>query len=340
MNQNKNNIFQRHVSLVLSLVVFLFGLTTRAQTVSNVTAEQQGNALVIHYNLSTDSPCEVSLFVSLNGGKTWTGPLLRVSGDVGKDISGGSRTMRWEVLEEMEQLVGNNIQFKVLATMKKIIEPNMVFVKGGTFMMGSNIGDRDERPMHQVTLSDFSIGTYEVTQAQWCAVMGNNPSKFSGCDQCPVEQVSWNDVQQFITILNSKTGKKYRLPTEAEWEYAARGGSKSSGYTYSGSNDIGSVAWYDGSSVSKTHAVGQEQSNELGIYDMSGNVWEWCSDWYGAYSAAAVNPLGSSSGLYRVFRGGSWVSIAEYCRAVNRDRDYSDFRNSYLGFRLVLVPAL
>jgi len=340
MKQNKNNTFQRHVSLVLSLVAFLFGLTTRAQTVSNVTAEQQGNALVVHYNLSTDSPCEVSLFVSLNGGKTWTGPLLRVSGDVGKDINNGSRTIRWLVLEEMENLVGNNIQFKVVASGKKPFEPEMVFLKGGTFMMGSNNGDDDERPVHQVTLSDFSIGKYEVTQGQWRAVIGSNPSKFSGCDQCPVEGLSWDDVQQFITVLNSKTDKKYRLPTEAEWEYAARGGNQSRGYTYSGSDDIGAVAWYSENSSSKTHPVGQKQANELGIYDMTGNVWEWCSDLYGPYtSASGVNPSGAYSGRYHVDRGGSWNSNPQFCRVALRSYLSPDIRFNSLGLRLVLVPV-
>jgi formylglycine-generating enzyme required for sulfatase activity len=340
MNQYKNNTFQRHVSLVLSLVVVLFGLTGRAQTVTNVTAEQQGNALSIHYNLASNDPCEVSLFVSLDGGKTWTGPLLRVSGDVGEDINNGSRTIRWLVLEEMEQLVGNNIQFKVVASGKKPYEPDMVFVKGGTFMMGSNSGDDDERPLRKVSLSDFAIGKYEVTQGQWRIVMGSNSSNFSGCDQCPVEQVSWDDVQQFITTLNSKTGKKYRLPTEAEWEYAARGGSQSRGYTCSGSEDIGTVAWYSENSSSKTHPVGQKQANELGLCDMTGNVWEWCSDWYGPYSSSAgVNPSGAFSGRNRVARGGSWLSHPQYCRVA--DRDYYDPSGRYnlLGFRLVLVPV-
>ncbi len=338
MKQNKNNTIQRHVSLVLSLVVVLFGLTGRAQMVTNVTAEQQGNALVVHYNLTTESPCEVSLFVSLTDGKTWTGPLLRVSGDAGKDISGGSRTIRWEVLEEMEQLVGSGIQFKVVASGKKPYEPEMVFVKGGTFMMGSNSMEC-ARPEHQVTVSDFSIGTYEVTQAQWRAVMGSNPSKFAGCDECPVEEVSWKKVQRFITRLNRETGKKYRLPTEAEWEYAARGGNQSRGYTYSGSNDIGAVAWYGENSGSKTHAVGQKLPNELGLYDMTGNVLEWCSDLYGSYSSASdVNPSGAYSGQYRVGRGGSWSAYPQGCRVADRRNRNPDYRDYNLGFRLVLAP--
>ncbi|MBQ3247459.1 MAG: SUMF1/EgtB/PvdO family nonheme iron enzyme, partial [Alistipes sp.] len=171
----------------------------------------------------------------------------------------------------------------------------MVFVKGGTFTMGATAeqgsdADSDEKPAHSVTVSNFYIGKYEVTQAQWEAVMGKNPSRFKG-DNLPVERVSWNDIQKFIEKLNAKTGKRYRLPTEAEWEYAARGGNQSKGYKYSGSNDIGSVAWYTDNSSSPTHPVGQKQPNELGLYDMSGNVYEWCSDWHGSYSSGSqTNP--------------------------------------------------
>ncbi|MDR1847902.1 MAG: formylglycine-generating enzyme family protein [Bacteroidales bacterium] len=213
-------------------------------------------------------------------------------------------------------------------------EIEMVFVKGGTFMMGSNDGDSDEKPVHSVTLSDFYIGKYEVTQAQWKAVMGNNPSYFKG-DNLPVEQVSWDDVQEFIKRLNAMTGKNYRLPTEAEWEFAARGGNSSNGYTYSGSNSIGSVAWYDGNSGSETHTVGTKQANELGIYDMTGNVWEWCSDWYDSYSGdSQTNPQGANSGSYRVGRGGGWGDGASSCRVAGRYYTSPVNRYYYRGFRL------
>ena len=155
---------------------------------------------------------------------------------------------------------------------------------GATSEQGED-ADSDEKPAHQVTLSDYYIGETEVTQALWKAVMGTNPSNFKG-DSNPVEKVSWNDCQEFIRKLNSLTGRTFRLPTEAEWECAARGGNQSKGYKYSGSNKIKDVAWYDGNSKDKTHAVKTKPSNELGLYDMSGNVNEWCWDLYGAYDGS------------------------------------------------------
>ncbi len=218
----------------------------------------------------------------------------------------------------------------------------MVYVEGGTFDMGATTEQGsdaydNEKPVHSVTLSGYYIGKCEVTQELWEAVMGSNPSHSKGA-QKPVENVSWNDCQEFVSMLNSLTGRTFRFPTEAEWEYAARGGNKSSHYKYSGSGNIDDVAWYYDNSGSSTHAVGTRTANELGIYDMSGNVWEWCSDWYGGYSAGAqTNPQGPSSGSYRVLRGGSWGSFARRCRVSNRlGHDPGNIGDH--GLRLVLVP--
>ena len=208
----------------------------------------------------------------------------------------------------------------------------MIAVKGGTFQMGSDDG---YNAVHQVTLSDYYIGETEVTQELWNAVMGSNPSKFTGNMQRPVEMVSWNDCQTFISKLNQLTGETFRLPTEAQWEYAARGGNKSKGYTYSGSNAIDDVAWYYDNSDRMTHPVKTKAPNELGIYDMSGNVWEWCSDWYGDYSSAAqTDPTGPATGYYRVGRGGSWDNDATYCRVAFRGNSTPTNRFSHLGLRL------
>ena len=215
----------------------------------------------------------------------------------------------------------------------------MVKVDDGTFTMGADDDDLDaaddETPAHQVTLSSYYICKYEVTQSLWQEVMGSNPSYFKG-DNLPVECVSWNDCQEFIDKLNALTGQHYRLPTEAEWEFAARGGNSSRGYKYSGSNVLRDVAWYGDNSGNKKHPVGTKSPNELGLYDMSGNVWEWCSDWYGDYnSSAQTNPDGPSSGAYRVFRGGCWIYVAGYCRVSYREGRSPGFRDNYLGLRLV-----
>ena len=220
----------------------------------------------------------------------------------------------------------------------------MIGVEPGSFMMGSENGKDNEKPVHRVTLTQpYYLGETEVTQAQWRAVRGNNPSDFQGDDR-PVKNVSWGEAMAFCEKLNDQgkapKGWKFTLPTEAQWEYAARGGNKSRGYTYSGSNDIGEVAWYGNNSGIETHAVRQKEANELGLYDMSGNVWEWCLDWYGSYSSSAVtDPQGPQSGSDRVVRSGSWGRSAQGCRSAYRGCDYQYCRVSYGGFRLALVPV-
>ena len=240
-------------------------------------------------------------------------------------------TKTFETFKTILSLTVNGVSFE------------MVYVEGGSFDMGATSEQGSdawyiEKPVHRVTLSDYYIGRCEVTQELWEAVMGSNLSWFKGA-QNPVESVRGAFCQGFINKLNSLTGRTFRLPTEAEWEYAARGGNKSRHYKYSGSNNIFDVAWHDGNSGDKTHAVGTKTANELGIYDMSGNVYEWCSDWYGGYSAGAqTNPQGPSSGSIRVLRGGSWYIYAKCCRVSFRDSiDPGDVYNGD-GLRLVLVP--
>ena len=214
-------------------------------------------------------------------------------------------------------------------------------IPAGTFQMGDiwGGGQSDESPVHTVTLTkDFFIGTYEVTQAQWEAVMGSNPSSFSSCGgDCPVETVSWYDVQAFIDALNAAEGTTaYRLPTEAEWEYAARAGTTTKYSFGNEENLLGDYAWYDVNSGSETHPVGQKQPNPWGLYDMHGNVWEWAQDWISNYSSSpTTDPAGPSSGTYRVVRGGGWVSGAFFLRSAFRLRAAPGFRYGILGFRLV-----
>ncbi len=222
----------------------------------------------------------------------------------------------------------------------------MVFVKGGSFQMGGNYelnmvpgAHNFVKPIHTVTVGSFSIGKYELTQKQWVSVMNSNPSKHKNCDDCPVDNVSWDDVQQFLSKLNSKTGKHYRLPTEAEWEYAARGGNKSKGFTYSGSNNVKEVAWFDHASGFVSHKCGQKKPNELGIYDMSGNIYEWCSDWYdGSYylNSPKQSPKGPSTGEFRVQRGGCFDRGILSCRVSYRYEGEPNRPWPTDGFRVVL----
>ena len=328
--------------LLLSVVT---AVCSFGQMVSNVDAYQEGKNIIITYDI--DKAGSVGdVYCSTDGGRTWGVPLRQVTGDVNKLVAAGSHRIVWDVLSEREKLAGANICFKVEVNSGKFtvrgVSFEMVRVEGGTFRMGatseqgSDVWD-NEKPVHSVTLSGYYIGKTEVTQALWKAVMGSNPSYFEG-DNLPVEQVSWYDCQEFIHKLNALTGQHFRLPTEAEWEFACRGGNNSRGYyKYSGSNYIDIVAWYDGNSGKKTHSVATKSPNELGIYDMSGNVWEWCSDWFGNYSSGAqTNPAGPLSGSFRVCRGGSWRYDVGRCRSSNRNGIGPADRIDYLGFRLAL----
>ena len=245
--------------------------------------------------------------------------------------------MTYEAVEGTLIFTANGVNFK------------MIPVEGGTFTMGATAeqggdAESDGQPTHSVTLSSFYMGETEVTQALWQAVMGSNPSRFKGDSQRPVETVKYDwRALEFITKLNllcadQLGSRQFRLPTEAEWEFAARGGKKSKGYKYSGSNTLDDVAWYTDNSGSTTHAVGTKQANELGLYDMSGNVLEWCSDWYGSYSSSAqTDPTGPASGFYRMHRGGGWNDYARGCRVSNRiNYGNPDHTVNILGLRLSL----
>ena len=221
------------------------------------------------------------------------------------------------------------------------VNAQMVRVQGGSFTMGCQGGffsdcDDDEKPTHQVTVHSFELGKYEVTQGLWAAVMGGNPSDFQNCPQCPVEGVSWEDAQAFLRKLNA-WGGRYRLPSEAEWEYAARGGSQNRGHQYAGSDSPNTVAWSRENSGERTHPVGQKQANEVGLYDLSGNVWEWVQDcWHDSYAGAPSNRQAWERGdcSRRVLRGGSWADVPRYLRSADRSWSSVDYRRNSIGFRI------
>ncbi len=278
---------------------------------------------------------DVNMVINMMLGKTDPTATGDVNGDGQVDISDVNAVINsmlgkenTETVETIETVTVNGVTFK------------MVNVKGGTFTMGATEEQLDEAkpnefPAHEVTLSDFSIGQTEVTQELWQAVMGNNPSYISGDPQLPVEHVSWEDCKTFILALSELTGQDFRLPTEAEWEYAARGGIKGHGYKYAGGNTPDEIMWYNANSDSTTHHVATKQPNELGLYDMSGNVWEWCRDWFGDFTdAAQISPIGPDTGEYRINRGGSWYGDTSYCRVSRRNKAAQDATPINCGLRL------
>ena len=337
----------------------------RAQNVSNVEAKQISNTIEINYTL--DQLADISLHMSFNGGKSYTYTPRVLSGDIGKDITAGRNKIIWNWKNEGIHENMHNVCFKVIATLRSDLSKEifsiygvtfaMIKVEGGTFTMGATSeqgsdAESNEKPKHKVTLSDYYIGQTEVTQELWEAVMGttiqqqrdkeNRSLVLKGTgDRYPMYFVNLYECQQFVKALNSLlynklNGKKFALPTEAQWEFAARGGTKSNTYKYSGSNDINIVAWYSYNAQSSSHKVGLKAPNELGIYDMSGNVWEWCQDWYGGYKGfSQTNPTGSDKGNGYVYRGGSWYNGAQSSRVSYRVHD-AGTRHNHIGFRLVL----
>lgn len=306
---------------------------------------------------------------SENETKTIVSPSMEQKNNAVSTVDGAVKKEKERIAKEKEE----KERLEKNAQILKNLVNSFVYVEGGTFPMGSSSGESDEKPVHDVTVSSFYIGKTELTQAQWKAVMGNNPSRFKG-EKRPVENVSWYDAIVFcnkLSMMDKKTpvysvnGKTdpdtwnykicnddsisgtitmnikangYRLPTEAEWEYAAWGGKKRKGYKYSGSDNLNSVAWYYKNSEDQTHDVAQKSPNELGLYDMSGNVYEWCWDWYGLYGInSQANPVGASSGNYRVGRGGGWFHNGDYCRVACRHCYCPDWGYDYggVGFRLV-----
>lgn len=308
----------------------------------------------IHYNVVNSQPVTVSIYASQDNGITWNLPINLVSGDVGPNIyPGNGKHIVWDVLAEHPNIIYENVKFKVVAD-DGLISQDFVHVEGGVFLMGRTIGTGypTELPVHQVTISSFYMNKYEVTQGQYLQIMGNNPSTFSGSMLLPVNKVTWYQAVIFCNKLSMQDGltpcytyinhgtdpdtwpsqlsdeeiicdwfcNGYRLPSEAEWEYAAKGGIYGHNYEYAGSNDIASVAWYGANSNNTTHIVGTKLPNELGIYDLSGNIEEWCWDYWGYFSSEPqINPYGPSSGTDRVTKSGNWTDPGLGERNANRD---------------------
>jgi formylglycine-generating enzyme required for sulfatase activity len=359
------------MKIFLSLLFIFPVFLGFSQEVENVFAQQKGNQVSITYQITgakTGQRFTAKLLISNNGGLSYDYPFNSA------DLSGDSAIVeagKREIIWRPQEVKGDNFKFKVEISITEAIPPLpniMVFVEGGSFKMGSEIGESDEKPVHTVELSDFYISKYEVTNAEYAKFLnaygsaevkqgehkgqrmivedvwgikkaGNTFEAQSGYENHPVVYVTWYGANEYCKFYNA------RLPTEAQWEYAARGGNQSNGYIYSGSDYIEAVAWYyensyDLGSSHKdygTHAVGGKQANELGLYDMSGNVWEWCSDWYSStYNGGSPtkNPENTTKATYCVFRGGSWISYAD-CRSARRNNGTPSNYSNRIGFRVV-----
>lgn len=354
--------------ILLSLVVvfLLMASPLVAAEIRNLkTGQQENRAFAVYdlYGKPGERTADVKIVLEI-GGERYDGDKLALSGDFGKGVKVGTRkTVYWDVLKDMPSGFEGDLFWNVevitpggqavsglsapvgdsgrkeITDQATMIE--LVYVPAGCFKMGdaTGSGDGDERPAHEVCLDGFYIGKYEVTQAQWQTVMGTNPSFFKKCGQkCPVENVSWADANRFIKKLTALSGKNYRLPTEAEWEYAARSGGKAQ--RFSGTDDkVASVGWYELNADGVTHPVGEKLPNEIGIFDMSGNIAEWVQDWKSNYSATAEkNPSGQSAGKYKVVRGGSWLDEVTTLRTTYRSELNPKVRTNLVGMR-VLLPA-
>ena len=345
---------------LLTLFLLVIAMFTNAQSITNVNFETKDKKIEVTYDITgakKGQKFNITLWKSENNG-SYTRLTRNITGDYGSftpSYNGNftNRKITWDVLAARKKLDAK-VQFEVRASVKDPVPANFVFVQGGTFQMGSNDGYGDEQPVHSVTVSSFYISKYEVTFAEYdkfCDATGRSKPDDEGWGRGnrPVINVSWNDATAYCQWLSQKTGQTYRLPTEAEWEYAAGGGQNSpltkgaggiiSLTKWAGTNSessLGSYAWYWDNSGHKTHPVGTKSPNSLGIYDMSGNVWEWCNDWYDSYpSSSQTNPTGASSGSISVYRGGSWFYRAANCRVANRCYYTPSNSNDFVGFRVV-----
>jgi hypothetical protein len=313
--------------LIIILVTVQLGF---AQKITGFKQRTSGDTLIISYNLKTLTPAGVAVYCSIDS-TNYIEIANNLTGDFGKRLKGGAGKQILWILQDADTIYkGKNVTIKLVSTIGKCPE-SMVMVEGGTFKMGNIAKEDNARPLHDVSLTAYCIDRYEVKQTDFEKVMGFNPS-LNQCPDCPVDNVSWEDASEYADKMAC------RLPTEAEWEFAARGGQNSKNYIYSGSNNIDSVGWYSVNSQWKTHPVGQKAPNELGLFDMSGNVSEWCNDWYAAdyyKHSEETDPQGPPQGRFKILRGGSFNQTQDKARTTNRTNvNFDILRSETNGFRL------
>lgn len=332
--------------LWLLAIYILFGLSRplTGQNIVNINAQLVDGNINIAYGITDAddySLFDVDLYVSTDGGGSFDGPLKSVAGNVGENVFPESElVIVWDVMSEFNGLQSDNVVFEIQATENLCLNLDMIYVGGGSFKMGSRNGSVSEKPVHNVQLDGYHLGKFEITQKQWFALMGNNPSKNRNCPDCPVENISFEEVQEFIEKMNALGSAKFRLPTEAEWEYAATGGPNNIYSKFSGGNDMRGIGWFNGNSGNKTKPVGEKSPNRLGIHDLSGNVQEWCSDYYYANyyrTSNSKNPQGPNFGSSKVLRGGAFNQASTSCMLFRRQYEMPDVRSPNTGFRLVKI---
>lgn len=334
-------------TLITVMLIFACAARLFAAEVKNITTKHKGAIVVFEYDIIGDEKeTDVTIALTMEG-RTYHAADLHLRGDFGKVKTGGRKRIIWYAMRDFPEGYPDKLIVDIIAGKGSYRDPvtgmEFIFVKGGCFDMGdaSGKGALDERPVHKVCLDDYYMGKYEVTQEDWKKIMDDNPSHFGDCGKCPVEKVSWDDAREYIAELNRKTWRKYRLPTEAEWEYAARDGGETR--KWAGTCDMAALdeyAWYSGNSDSKTHPVGRKKPNDQGLHDMTGNVWEWTSDLYDEEyyrESPKKNPSGPDFGLSRVVRGGSWNYDPHHIRTASRFRSLPAKKLSFLGFRLAFT---
>jgi len=334
---------------VLFVLLFYISMLCNGVSVVNVNSKQVNLNIEVYYDITgsdANDRFNVSLFCSIDGGKTYSSVLNFVNGDVGYNVEGGfGKKIIWNVLEEMNHLIAEEVVFKVRLEYIPEEARNMVYIEGGKFRMGRSNGSPDEKPVHEVYLNSFYMGQYEVTVLEYKKFCTETnylmPDKnIEWKDEHPITFIDWYDANAYCKWLSQKTGKKFRLPTEAEWEYAARGGNKSGNFFYAGSDNINDVGWYKTNSAGAAHSsVGNLSPNELNLYDISGNVWEWCYDWYSDNyyeHSPKNNPNGPRIGKLKTGRGGSWHDPA--VPVTYRFYMSSTAGSNFMGFRVVMEP--
>lgn len=339
------------MKILLAAIAIVFSTISFSQSiqVKNISTNQDGSDILVNYDLvgtADNDLFTISLLVSTDGGQNFSTPLKKVTGNVGFLQKGGiGKQIRWNVLEEVSQLVSDNVIFKIKTEVVPDFARDLVFVEGGEFIMGNDSATEDEKPAHKVLIDNFYISKYEVSvkeYKQFCSETGKMmPQKeIEWIEDHPMTFVSWDDASEFCGWISKKTGKTFRLPTEAEWEFSAKGASAINNTKFSGSNNINDVGWSKENSAGVTHSKkGSLNPNELGLFDMSGNVWEWCGDWYSKsyyMQSATRNPKGPRAGSVKIARGGSWYHPA--VPITYRFYMTPTAKSNYVGFRLVMEP--